>query len=162
MCKHQCFIVRCTLVEILHSYDIKLDPTIQNLLDTHIILPGMNYHVTTTDTQQILNLHDSQLKLDSEMILIFRKSMTWKVLQEISEKMKLFLNPIWQELDFLVYFYLRKSEIFNKHLQYQINKVSVCAQETMDESIMSNLSFDFQQLSIDSTEKLKEVVKNVT
>ena len=148
-------------MEILHSYDLKLDPTIQNLLDTHIILPEMNYHVTTTDTQQILNLHDSQLELDPEMILIFRKSMTWKVLQEISQKMQLFVNPIWQELDFLVYFYLRKSKIFNNHLQYQINKVSVCAQETMDESIMSNLSFDFQQLSIDSTEKLKEVIKNI-
>lgn len=147
-------------MEVLHLYDIKFEPTIQNLLDTHIILPRMNCDFTTEDAQQRLNLHDSQLDLDPEAILIFRKSVTWKVLQEILQKMQLFLKPVLKEVDFLVYFYLHKSEIFHKHLLYRINELSVCAQKTMDTSTL-NFSFGFQQLSTDPTKKLKEVVKNI-
>lgn len=142
-------------MEILNSFNINLDPVIKNLLDSHIILPGMNYNVTTVDIQQRLNLCDSRLELDPNMIL--RKSMTWKVLQEILHRLKLFLKPISQELDFLVYFYLHKSEIFYEHLLYQINKVLVCAPKTMDASIMG-LSFDLQQSPTDHAAKLKEVV----
>ena len=142
---------------MLRSYDIKLSPTIQTLLDTHIILPGMHCNATIKDTQQRLNLYESQLELDAEMILIFRKSMTWKVLQETLDKLQVFLEPILQDLDFLVYFYLHHSEIFDKHLRYRINKVSVYSQRPMDASTM-NYTVDLQQLSTDPAEKLKKVV----
>lgn len=142
-------------MELLSAYDIMLSPAIQTMLDAHLILPGINSAVSANDVQQRLNQPNSQLELDPEMILTFRKSMTSKVLQTIFCDLKSFLEPLSPQLDFLVYFHLHDSEMFHKQLLCRLNKVppSVPAMET---SIMS-LAVDAEQLSTDPAEKLKEV-----
>ena len=151
------FNIRCTLVELLSSYDIRFSPTIQTMLDTHLILPGVNSVVTKKEVQQRLNLTGGQLELDPEMILIFRKSMTWKVLHEIFNGLQFFLEPLLPQLDFLVYFHLHNSEMFNKQLLFQINKVLPSFQQSMDASSSMNLTVDMQQSPADPAKKLKEV-----
>lgn len=148
--------IRCTLVEMLSSYGVRFSPAIQTMLDTHLILPGTNSVTIPKDVQQRLNQPNSQLELDPEMILILRKSMTLKVLQTIFHDLKLFLEPLLPQLDFLVYFHLQSSEMFHKQLLSRLNKVSPSVQATEMSSIMS-LAVNFKQLSTDPAEKLKEV-----
>ena len=143
-------------MELLSEYDIRLSPALQTMLDAHLILPGVNSAISAKDVQQRLNQPNCQLELDPEMILIFRKSMTLKVLQTIFCDLKLLLKPLLPQLDFLVYFHLHNSEMFHKQLLCGLNKVppSVPVMETS--SIMS-LAADVEQLSTDPAEKLKEV-----
>ena len=148
------------MVELLGQYDIRLSPAIQTMLDVHLILPGENSAVYTKDVQQRLNQPNSQLELDPEMILILRKSMTLKVLQTIFHDLKLFLEPLLPQLDFLVYFHLQSSEMFHKQLLSRLNKVSPSVRATEMSSIMS-LAVDVKQLSTDPAEKLKEVCNYV-
>ena len=143
---------------MLGSYGIRFSPTIQTMLDTHLILPEINSVTTPKDVQQRLNQPYGQLELDPEMILIFRKSMTWNVLHELFDKLQLFLEPILPYLDFLVYFHLHNSEMFNKQLFSQMNKLSD-SQEDGGASLTVNLTSNIDQSSNDHTEKLKEVRK---
>ena len=142
-------------MEILSSYDIEFSPTIQTMLDTHLILPGIN-SVATKNVQQRLNQSGSQLELEPEMILIFRKSMTWNVLHKLFENLKSFLKPILPHLDFLVHFHLHNSEMFKKQLLCQISKLS-CSQKDEDASSSMNLTIDAEQSTTDPAEKLEEV-----
>ena len=141
---------------MLSSYGVRFSPDIQTILDTHLILPGINSVTTPKDVQQRLNQPYGQLELDSEMILIFRKSMTWNVLLELFNKLQSFLEPILPCLDFLVYFHLHNSEMFNKQLFSQINKLPD-SQEDGGASLSVNLTSNVDQSSTDYTEKLIEV-----
>lgn len=145
---------------MLNSYDVKLSDPVQAMLDAHVILPGTNSKVTKTDTQQRLNQVDRELELDPEMILTFRKSMTWEVLQQVLDELKLFLAPILPQLDFLAYFYLHNCEMFNKQLMWHINEISSGSQKSMDASGVSlNVTVsDIQQLSTDPAKKLEQVI----
>ena len=143
-------------MEVLWSYDVRFSPDIQTMVDDHLILPGISSVTTSMDVQQRLNQPYGELELDPEMILIFRKSMTWNVLRELFGKLQVFLKPILPYLDFLVYFYLHDSEMFTKQLLFQRNKLSG-SQGDGDASVTVNLIADIDSYSTDHTEKLMEV-----
>ena len=155
-------IIRCTLVDILNSYGIKLSHTLQTKLDTHLVLPGSGAAVTPDDVQQRLNQPNGQLELEPEMILMLKKSMTWEILQEIFNDLQSFLEPIISQLDFLVYFHLHRSEMFSKHLKSQIVKLSASSEQPIDTSaIMFTIpSMVGTQSSSDPDEKLLQVMCN--
>lgn len=156
-------IFRCTLVEMLNSYGIKLSHTLQTKLDTHLVLPGSGAAVTPDDVQQRLNQPNGQLELESEMILMLKKSMTWRILQEIFNDLQIFLEPIISQLDFLVYFHLHRSEMFIKHLKSQIAKLSASSEQPIDTTgIMLTIpSVIGSQSSSDPDEKLQQVMCTV-
>ena len=143
-------------MEVLWSYDVRFSPDIQTMVDDHLILPGLSSVTTSMDVQQRLNQPCGELELDPEMILIFRKSMTWNVLRELFDKLQVFLKPILPYLDFLVYFHLHNSEMFNKQLFFRKNKLSG-SQGDGDASVTVNLTADIDSSSTDHTEKLMEV-----
>ena len=89
---------RCTLLDILNFYGIKLSHTLQTKLDTHLVLPGRSSGVTEDDVQQNLNLPNSQMELEPELLLLLKKSMTWKMLQELFNDLQSFLLPIASQL----------------------------------------------------------------
>ena len=149
------------MVGILNSYGIKLSYTLQTKLDTHLVLPGRSSGVTEDDVQQRLNQPNDQLELEPEMILLLKKSMTWKMLQELFNDLQSFLSPIASQLEFLVYFHMHNCEMFSKHLKSQIAKISAAnSDRPVDESsIMLMIPMaDTQQLSTDPDEKLKQVM----
>ena len=149
------------MVEILNFYGIKLSHTLQTKLDTHLVLPGRSSGVTEDDMQQRLNQSNGQIELEPEMILLLRKSMTWRILQELFNDLQLFLVPIASQLEFLVYFHMHNCEMFSKHLKSQIAKISAAnSDRPIDESsvvlIMPTISI--QQSSTDPDGKLKQVM----
>ena len=147
-------------MDILNSYDIKLSHTLQTKLDTHLVLPGSGSGVTPDDVQQRLNQPNGQLELEPEMILMLKKSMTWKILQEIFSDLQSFLEPIMSQLDFLVYFHLHHSEMFSKHLKSQIAKLSASSEQHFETSAIMLIipSVGIQQSSSDPDEKLLQVM----
>ena len=152
---------RCTLVEILNFYGIKLSHSLQTKLDTHLVLPGRSVGITEDDVQQRLNQSNSQIELEPEMILLLKKSMTWKVLKEIFNDLQSFLEPIASQLEFLVYFHMHNCEMFSKHLKSQIAKISAASsdQPIEESSIILTLpTVSTQQSSTDPDEKLKQVM----
>ena len=151
---------RCTLVEILNFYDIKLSHTLQTKLDTHLVIPGRSSGVTEDDIQQRLYQPNDQLELEPEMILFLKKSMTWKILQELFKDLQSFLLPIASQLEFLVYFHMHNCEMFSKHLKSQIAKILYASSERhVDDSsiILIMPAISTQQSSSDPDEKLKQV-----
>ena len=143
-------------MDILNSYGVKLSHTLQTKLDTHLVLPGRSSGVTPDDLQQRLN--HPQLDLEPEMILLFKKSMTWKILNEIYEDLQSFLQPIASQLEFLVYFHVHSSEMFSKHLKSQIAKLSTNPEpiEVSDVLFTIPAAVGTQQ-STDPDEKLQQV-----
>ena len=144
-------------MSILNSYGIKLSHTLQTKLDTYLVLPG---GVTPDDVQQRLNQPNGQLELEPEMILMLKKSMTWKILKEIFNDLQSFLEPITSQLEFLVYFYLLNSEMFSKHLKSQIAKLSASPEQHLETSaiMLTITSVSTQQPFSDPDEKLLQVM----
>ena len=154
---------RCTMVEILNFYGIKLSHTLQTDLDTHLVLPGRSSGITEDDVQQTLNQQNSPVELEPEMILFLKKSMTWKKLKDIYSDLWLFLKPIKSQLEFLVYFHMHNCEMFSKHLKSQIAKISAANSDRPVDvsSIVLTLTIPIaptEQSSIDSDEKLQQVL----
>ena len=128
---------RCTLVELLSYYGIKFSHTLQAKLDTHLILPEGGPVIITDNMQQIILHHQliDQTELKAEMTLRFKKSMTWKILQEIFNDLQIFLGPLMSHLEFLAYFHLHNCEMFSKHLKNQMAKLAEePAEEPAEES----------------------------
>ena len=152
---------RCTLIEILNCYGIKLSHTLQTKLDSHLVVPGKSPGVTPDDLQERPNQLNDQLDLEPEMMLLFKKSMTWKILQEIFNDLQLFLQPIASQLEFLVYFHMHNCEMFSKHLKSQIVKILANPEQPVE---MSAVIFTIpstvgtQQSSTDPDEILQQVV----
>ena len=149
------------MVEILNFYGIKLSHTLQNDLDTHLVLPGRSSGITEDDVQQRLNQSNSQIELEPEMILLLKKSMTWKLLKRIFNDLESFLKPIESQLEFLVYFHMHNCEMFSKHLKSQIAKISAAnSEEIVEESgiILTMPIISTQQSSTDTDEKLQQVM----
>ena len=148
-------------MEILNFYGIKLSHTLQTKLDTHLVLPGRSSGVTEDDVQQRLNQSNGQLELEPEMILLLKKSMTWKMLNELFSDLRLFLKPIESQLEFLVYFHMHNCEMFSKHLKSQIAKILAASSErpVNQSSIMLTIPMaDTQPSSTEPDEKLKQVM----
>ena len=121
-------------MEIFSSYGIRFSHILQTKLDTHLVLPEGGPVVVTDDIQQILNQQNGQLELEPELILRLKKSVTWKILQEILNDLELFLEPVMSHLEFLVYFHLHKCEIFSKHLKSQMDKLAANSEEPVEVS----------------------------
>ena len=145
---------------MLSCYGIKFSHTLQTKLETHLVLPEGGPVVTTDAVQQILNQPNGQLELEPEMILRLKKSVTWRILQEILRDLKVFLKPIMSHLEFLVYFHLHNCEMFSKHLKSQMAKLTVNSEEPVEESAIKLIltSVGETQSCTSHDEKLLQVV----
>ena len=120
---------------MLSCYGIKFSHTLQAKLDMHLVLPDGGPVIITDDMQQILHHQPiGQTKLKLEMTLRFKKSVTWKVLQEILNDLEIFLEPFMSYLEFLAYFHLRNCEVFSKYLKNQMAMLAANSEETVEES----------------------------
>ena len=148
---------RCTLVEMLSCYGIKFSRTLQAKLDTHLVLPERGPVITTDYMQQILHHQPiGQTELNPEITLRLKKSVTWKILQEIFNDLQIFLEPLMSHLEFLAYFHLHNCEMFSKHLKSQMAKLAAHSVEPVEESTIQ-LTLSFVGTTELSTEKLFQV-----
>lgn len=118
-------------MEILNYYGVKLSHALQTMLDTHLNLPESS---TIDDMQWILNQPSGQLELKPEIVLMLKKSLTLKILQQIYDDLQLVLEPIMTQLEFLVYFHLNNCEMFKEYLKSQIAKISTNSEQPAEES----------------------------
>ena len=86
------------------------------------------------DVQQRLNQSCSQIELEPEMILLLKKSVSWKMLKEIFNDLQSFLLPIASRLEFLVYFHMHNCEMFSIHLKSQMAAISSNVGQLVQES----------------------------
>ena len=152
-CRH------CTLIEMLNSYGVKFSHTISTMLETYVVLPGVGSSMYATDVQLKLNYSCSEIELEPEWILSLRKSVTWNILQKLFTRLKSFLDPIWKQLDFLVYFHLYNSEVFSKYLKHQmtITSTSKYPVDICSIKIMLPLT-GHQEFTKDTDEKIVQVL----
>jgi len=115
-----CEFRHCTLIEMLNSYGVKFSYTILTMLESYVVLPGVGSSMYAGDVQLKLNQTCSEIELDPEWILSLRKSVSLNVLLKLFTVLESFLSPIWEQLDFFVYFYLYNCEVFTKYLTHQM------------------------------------------
>jgi len=140
------------LVEILNCYGVRLSPALQIKLDNHLVLPEKDSTSNTGDLQQkICQLNE----LEPEMRL--RKSLTLKALLEIVDEFQTFLKPVEEQLEFLCYFHLHHCEMFSRHLNSHIAKISAQSVE-LSTSTLSLPSVSTQQPLYDPDKKLQQVI----
>jgi len=120
-------------MEILSCYDIQFNPTVKDMLDKYVVLPGEFQSADTNNLQQKFSSQlNCQVNLDPKYLLSLQASTTWKILRELYQLLKEFLKPFSDDLDFLVYFNLHKCEMFNDYLKCQLTEMSnvqCCAEE---------------------------------
>ena len=111
-----------TLRKLLSIYGLKVNHTLQTMLDTHLVMPGEDSSGhKADDLQQTLN--DMHHHVEFQVIVQLKTSATCKVLVQLYAELRSFVKPILKYLDFLVYFHLHNCELFNKYLFHQIAAV---------------------------------------
>ena len=142
------------MVDILNFYGIKLSCTLQTKLDSYLVLPRRSLEVTKDDVQQRPNQPNDQ----PEMILLLKKSATWKMLKELFNDLQSFLLPIASQLEFLVYFHMHNCEMFSIHLKSQMATISSNVGQLVQESAATlTLSTIAVQQSSSHSDKLLQV-----
>jgi len=109
---------------MLNHYGVKLTDSLQTKLDNHVVFTGRDYVYNTDDLQQEVDLPIDQLEHEPDITLRLNKLMTLKILLNIVYDLNLFLDPILEQLEFLVYFHLQRCAMFSKHLKSRIAKIS--------------------------------------
>lgn len=113
----------CTLPQILVKYGISLPPTCVELISKHVIFPEEEKALTA----DILINHfppstSGLFQPGLDVYLKLTDAITLKILSELVEELSVFLTPLRDHLDMLIYFSLHKSEIFNKYMQLNLQK----------------------------------------
>jgi len=112
-----------TLRKLLSEYGLRVNNTLQKMLDTHLVVLGEDTLSYKADDLQLM-LHEIHHQVEFQQILHMKKSMTFKILVELYAELRSCVKPIMNYLDFLVYFYLHNCELFNKYLNHQISTLS--------------------------------------
>ena len=145
-------------MEMLNSYGVKFSHTILKMVESYVVLPGVGSSVYASDVQLKLNQSCSEIELDPELILSLRKSVTLKLLLKLFTELESFLDPIWDQLNFFVYFYLYNCEVFSKYLKYQMVTTST---SKVPVNVSSNKVFisitGRQESTKDADEKISQV-----
>ena len=150
---------RCVLVELLLDYGIQLSHSLRTKIVNHLVLSGRESISNTDNLQEELSQPNSQRKQGPKVILRLCKSMTLEVLENIVENLQSFLKPISEQLNFLVYFHLRKCKMFSRFLKNQIAELSAYSEQSgkVYTALLSLPTVSTQQPCSDTNKKLLQV-----
>ena len=164
----------CTLLEILHSYGVTFPPKVQEVFEQKIIFPGDEKMVP--GEQRIINIVSPSVKKmfnpGQNIYLKLTRSFLLKDLEKLLEDIQEYLEPVFDHIDMLVFFYLHRSEMFRKHLLKSLDNYNVmAASSNQPEKTFFNLpsitsitsALDFKQSKEDgiSLEVFKRALDNV-
>ena len=113
----------CTLPSLLQHWGVAFPPKLLDVISQHIVFPGEK------KTVELLNnpLSPSTSGIfqpNSEISLKLTKALSLHELSELIKGLKVFLQPITDALDMLVFFTLHPSEMFDKYIQLYLKKES--------------------------------------
>lgn len=117
---------------MLSCYGVELNDALQTKIDNHLVLSERDVVHSKGDLQRMISQPNDYFGKEPKIILRLSKSMTFKILVDIVNEIQSFLKPISNQLDFLVYFYLCKCEMFSRHLQNHIAKISDCSEKSVE------------------------------
>ena len=101
---------------------MKLSSSLQAKLDSHLCISVRG----TDNLQQETCQPNGQVE---KLSLDLKKPTTLKILIDIGEDLQSFLKPIFEQLEFFVYFHLHKCKIFIRHLKNQIAEASTNSEQ---------------------------------
>jgi len=113
----------CTLPFLLQHWGVAFPPKLLNVISQHIVFPGEK------KTVELLNNSLSPstsgiFQPNSEISLKLTKALSLHELSELIKGLKVFLQPIMDVLDMLVFFTLHPSVMFEKYIQLYLKKES--------------------------------------
>ena len=135
----------CILPELLRYYGVSLPQGIQEVLRKNVISPGNE----SNNHQNISIAENSCFNPNQNISLKIKMSFYLSDIKEVLDELKLFLEPITNHMEMLVFFHLHKSEIFETHIQKLLGESMSTSQH-----LISRHSFPFTQ--INDTEEDKE------
>lgn len=117
---------RCSLIHILSSYGVKLPPNILLALVKYVSFPGES---PNTSKKAVGLEHpvppsiSGNFSLPGGLKLEITRELTATNLKKLITAIATFLESLHHDLDFLTFFFLYESEIFDKHLKLQLKKL---------------------------------------
>jgi len=141
-------------MEMLNTYGVKFSNTILTMLETYVVLPGVDSSVYASDVQLKLNQSCSEIQLEP---LSLRKSVTWEILFRLLTELDSFLDPIQNQLNFFVYFHMYNCEVFSKYLKYQMTMRSTSKIPRDIPVVKIYLPLTDQESTKDTDEKMLQV-----
>ena len=117
-------------MDLFSCYDTELSHTIQSKLGDHLDLVKRDSVSNVAMPQQKVSMAYDLLEQEPTIILKLGKSVTLKVLLCVIADLNLFLKPILEQLNFLVYFHLHDCAMFRKHLMSQMAEISTSSEHT--------------------------------
>ena len=147
-------------MDLISCYDTELSRTIQFKLGDQLFLRRRDsvdgVHVPQ---QEIMIPYDLLEQEKPTIILMLGKSVTLKFLLCLRDDFNLFLKPILEQLDFLVYFHLHSCALFKRHLISQMAELSTYSEHTLKTTTITAALpvVSTKQSSCDATDKLIQV-----
>ena len=139
-------------MEMLDIYGVKLNHTLQDLLEKHVVFPKDNSLVYASDVQNLRQAH--QHELAQEEVLLLKQSVTSNILVKLFKELETFIEPISSKLEFFVYFYVYDCELFSKYLKYQLAVIS-SSQHPSD--VSCSLYDNSEECFVEPDEKIVQV-----
>lgn len=149
-------------MDLLNCYDTELSHSIQSKLGDHLFLKRRDSISDVDFPQQEIQLPYNILEQETKIIFKMGKPVTLKLLLSIIGDLNAFLEPILEQLDFLVYFHLHNCAMFTRHLMSQMTVISTYSEYTPKATTVTLALpvVSTQQSSCDSNDKLLQKVKS--
>ena len=123
----------CKLPSLLEIYGVALPQVAQEFIVKKVAFPGEG--LIPKDQLGINPLHSSTSGLFQpgyDISLRLHKTVTLRELGKVLGKLDVFLQPLLDQLDMLVFFKLHKSCLFDKYLKYYLKKIAEELQEPQE------------------------------
>ena len=126
----------CILPFLLQDWGVALPPYLQDLISRHVLFPGQKKSLELLNTRIPPNAngifqpgHDISLKLS--------KAFTLHEMSVLVQELNVFLQPIMNVLEMLVFFKLHSSTVFDKYLHVYLQKESELKVEEQQKTAFS-------------------------
>ena len=137
----------CILPELLLYYGVSLPQGISEVLRKNVIFPG-----NESNDHQNIGIHfaeNSRFNPNQNISLKIKISFYLSDINEVLKELDLFLEPITNHMEMLVFFHLHKSEIFETHIWKLLGESMPTSQHLISRS-------SFPSTRINDTEENKE------
>ena len=132
----------CKLPSLLESYGVALPQVAQEFIVKKVAFPGEG--LIPKDQLGINPLHSSTSGLFQpgyDISLRLHKTVTLRELGKVLDKLDMFLQPLLDQLDMLVFFKLNKSSLFDKYLKHFLKKIAEELQDMTSRMVFKDIPF---------------------
>ena len=131
-----------TLPALLAHYGVSLPLHLQEVISKHVLFPGEDKPLVGQLLHNKLPIGNGMFQPSHEIALNLTRAITLRKLLELIQDIMTLLQGILENLDFLVFFHLQQSEIFEKHLMKYLEDATTVVATT--EKVQSSLFSSFR------------------